>query len=100
MQMLLSFPLDPPPATVEIIQDSIYASSPTLDGRRFADEFIKRRKADANGLPMNSLLSHTDNKLSKDLSSGSSNSKEDYTGNGGGAFKVVTTKKNKKKQTS
>ncbi|CAG8453256.1 2957_t:CDS:2, partial [Acaulospora colombiana] len=100
MQMLLSFPLDPPPATVEIIQDSIYANSPTLDGRRFADEFIKRRKADANGLPMNSLLNHMDNKTNKDLNTASSSSKEDYSGNGAGAFKVVTAKKNKKKQTS
>ncbi|KAF9584112.1 hypothetical protein BGW38_007532, partial [Lunasporangiospora selenospora] len=47
IQMLLTFPLNPDPQTVEIIQDSIYASSQSLDGRRFADEFIKRRKADA-----------------------------------------------------
>ncbi|CAG8569960.1 28830_t:CDS:2 [Racocetra persica] len=97
IQMLLTFPLDPPPETIEIIQDSIYATSPTLDGRRFADEFIKRRKADANGLPMSSLLSHhSDSKLNKDLSNGSNSAKDDYTGNGAGAFKVVTTKKSKK----
>ncbi|KAF9975270.1 hypothetical protein BGZ73_001162 [Actinomortierella ambigua] len=47
IQMLLSFPLNPDPMTVEIIQDSIYANSKSLDGRRFADEFIRRRKADA-----------------------------------------------------
>ncbi|CAG8744640.1 16653_t:CDS:2, partial [Racocetra fulgida] len=94
IQMLLTFPLDPPPETIEIIQDSIYATSPTLDGRRFADEFIKRRKADANGLPMSSLLSHhSDSKLNKDLTNGSNSAKDDYTGNGAGAFKVVTTKK-------
>ncbi|RUS17176.1 hypothetical protein BC937DRAFT_90298, partial [Endogone sp. FLAS-F59071] len=51
MQMLLAFPVDPPSATVEIIQDMIYAYSPSLDGRRFADEFVKRRKADALGIP-------------------------------------------------
>ncbi|CAG8437931.1 6122_t:CDS:2, partial [Scutellospora calospora] len=96
IQMLLTFPLDPPPATIEIIQDSIYANSPTLDGRRFADEFIKRRKADANGLPISSLLSHhIDSKLNKDLINGNG-TKDDYTGNGAGAFKVVTTKKGKK----
>ncbi|CCO27737.1 GYF domain-containing protein mpd2 [Rhizoctonia solani AG-1 IB] len=39
MQMLLSFPLDPSPAVIEIISDSIYANSSTLDGRRFAAEF-------------------------------------------------------------
>jgi hypothetical protein len=52
IQMLLSFPLNPDPMTVEIIQDSIYANSQSLNGRQFADEFIKRRKADAypNGM--------------------------------------------------
>ncbi|KAJ1923317.1 kinesin-like protein [Tieghemiomyces parasiticus] len=47
IQMLLTFPLDPPASTYEIIQDSVYAYSPTLDGRRFAHEFVKRRQADA-----------------------------------------------------
>ena len=45
--MLLSFPLDPDPSTVEIISDLIYASSTTLDGRRFASDFVSRRKVDA-----------------------------------------------------
>lgn len=49
--MLLSFPLDPDPSTVEIISDLIYASSTTLDGRRFASEFVSRRKADATSRP-------------------------------------------------
>ncbi|KAG1755061.1 uncharacterized protein EDB91DRAFT_270280 [Suillus paluster] len=44
-QMLLSFPLDPDPTTSEIISDLIYANSTTLDGRRFAAEFVKRRRA-------------------------------------------------------
>ena len=47
--MLLSFPLDPDPSTVEIISDLIYANSTTLDGRRFAAEFVSKRKADAKG---------------------------------------------------
>ncbi|CAI2185670.1 14217_t:CDS:10 [Funneliformis geosporum] len=42
IQMLLKFPLDPPHATIEIMQDLIYANSSTLDGQRFADEFVKR----------------------------------------------------------
>ena len=49
--MLLSFPIDPPassrPEVLEIISDSVYANSSTLDGRRFAQEFFTRRKADA-----------------------------------------------------
>lgn len=44
--MLLSFPLDPDPSTVEIISDTIYSNSTTLDGRRFASEFVAKRKAD------------------------------------------------------
>ncbi|CAI2172116.1 17576_t:CDS:10 [Funneliformis geosporum] len=43
IQMLLKFPLDPPHATIEIMQDLIYANSSTLDGQRFADEFVKRK---------------------------------------------------------
>lgn len=49
--MLLSFPLDPDPATGEIISEMIYANSTTLDGRRFANEFIAKRKADAASRP-------------------------------------------------
>ncbi|EGO02779.1 hypothetical protein SERLA73DRAFT_119817 [Serpula lacrymans var. lacrymans S7.3] len=45
--MLLSFPMDPDPSTVEIISDLIYANSTTLDGRRFAAEFVSKRKMDA-----------------------------------------------------
>jgi PERQ amino acid-rich with GYF domain-containing protein len=51
IQMLLTFPIDPPassrPEVLEIISDSVYANSSTLDGRRFAQEFFTRRKADA-----------------------------------------------------
>ncbi|KII94435.1 hypothetical protein PLICRDRAFT_695434 [Plicaturopsis crispa FD-325 SS-3] len=45
--MLLSFPVDPDSSTAEIISDLIYANSTTLDGRRFASDFVSRRKADA-----------------------------------------------------
>ena len=38
------------PAEVEIISDSVYANSTTLDGRRFADEFLRRRKLADRGL--------------------------------------------------
>ncbi len=47
MSMLLSFPLDPDPSTLEIISDTIYANSTTLDGRRFAVEFVAKHKSDA-----------------------------------------------------
>jgi len=47
MSMLLSFPLDADSSTLEIISDTIYANSTTLDGRRFATEFVAKRKADS-----------------------------------------------------
>jgi len=50
-QMLLSFPLDPDSSTTEIISDLIYANSTTLDGRRFAAEFVKRRRASGTAGP-------------------------------------------------
>lgn len=49
IEMLLSFPLDPSPDTVEIIAESVYANSSTLDGRRFAADFVAKRKLDAAG---------------------------------------------------
>ena len=45
--MLLSFPLDPDSSTMELIAEMIYTNSTTLDGRRFASEFVNKRKADA-----------------------------------------------------
>ena len=40
------------PPEADIISDSIYASSQTLDGRRFAEEFVRRRKlADRGVIP-------------------------------------------------
>ncbi|KAH9994407.1 hypothetical protein BJV77DRAFT_994542 [Russula vinacea] len=44
--MLLSFPLDGDATTAEIISELIYDNSTTLDGRRFAQDFISRRRAD------------------------------------------------------
>ncbi|KAI4162231.1 MAG: hypothetical protein LQ342_004097 [Letrouitia transgressa] len=38
------------PAEPDIISDSIYSSSQTLDGRRFAEEFVRRRKLADKGV--------------------------------------------------
>ncbi|KAL8760810.1 MAG: hypothetical protein Q9184_003014 [Pyrenodesmia sp. 2 TL-2023] len=38
------------PAEPDIISDSIYSASQTLDGRRFAEEFIRRRKLADKGI--------------------------------------------------
>lgn len=45
MSQLLILPAEP-----DIISDSIYASSQTLDGRRFAEEFVRRRKLADKGI--------------------------------------------------
>ena len=55
--MLLSFPLDLDTSTIEIISDTIYSNSTTLDGRRFASEFVSKRKADANAGSKTSTIS-------------------------------------------
>ena len=49
VQMLLSFPVDATSDTIELIQEQAYANSTTIDGRRFASEFISRRKIDVKG---------------------------------------------------
>lgn len=54
LQMLLSFPVDN--SCAEIIQDIIYANSTSMDGRRFASDFITRRKADIDGKKLNAIL--------------------------------------------
>ncbi|KAF9956161.1 hypothetical protein BGZ72_002987 [Mortierella alpina] len=88
IQMLLSFPLNPDPMTVEIIQDSIYANSQSLNGRQFADEFIKRRKADAYPNGMGHATNGTGNS--------SSNSNQQSASAHDGSFKVVSKKGRKK----
>lgn len=47
MHMLLSFPIEADASIREIISETIYTNSTTMDGRRFADEFVTKRKADA-----------------------------------------------------
>ncbi len=45
MQQLLLFPLD-----ADIISESVYANSTTMDGRRFAVDFLRRRKLAEKGI--------------------------------------------------
>lgn len=49
IDMLLQFPLDPSSDVIEIIADTVYANSGTLDGRRFALDFVSKRKLDVQG---------------------------------------------------
>lgn len=57
--MLLSFPLEASADVLEIISDSVYANSSTLDGRRFANDYCSRRKLDVAARYPNIVLSKT-----------------------------------------
>ena len=50
VQMLLSFPVPIDRSTRELIADSVYSSSRTLDGRYFADAFADKRAADVKAI--------------------------------------------------
>lgn len=50
--MLLSFPVPLDKSTRELISDSVYASSRTLDGRHFSDAFADKRLADTKSIKM------------------------------------------------
>ena len=39
--------MDPSPDVIEMIREQAYANSTTIDGRKFTDDFVKRRKEDA-----------------------------------------------------
>lgn len=91
------------PAEAEIISDSVYANSQTLDGRRFAEEFIRRRKLADKGIvdPVApSALADQKNAAgggwSEVAKKGSSNAhREEESSNA--AFKVVAPRKKGKR---
>jgi len=98
------------PETREIISDSIYANSSTLDGRRFADEFLRRKKGDSSA-PFSKAHKNGDHANgSGNLNSGNhaggwnevaKTNRNNLTSSAGqdwnSAFKVVQGKKGKKK---
>ena len=95
-QMLLTLPPNES-ASKEIISDTIYTHSPTLDGRHFADEFLKRRKALGSALD-----SSTPPVTSPSSNSGGWNEvlkreKKDPSGEWNSAFKVVAGKKGRRR---
>ncbi|KAI8953102.1 hypothetical protein F4801DRAFT_538484 [Xylaria longipes] len=98
---LTAFPLMP-----EIISDAIYANSKTMDGRHFAQEFIRRKKLAEKGVvekqPVNSPSIDTQsssaggwNEVAKKSSHKDSNS--DTGSIQGAGFKVVPSRKKGKK---
>ncbi|KIY67498.1 hypothetical protein CYLTODRAFT_375933 [Cylindrobasidium torrendii FP15055 ss-10] len=90
MQMLLSFPVDPDSSTVELIAEMIYSNSTILDGRRFASEFVAKRKADALSRAKNGV----NTSASKPVSIAEVvKAQPKPQGNEWGGFKVVNKKK-------
>lgn len=89
---LLSLPSD-----VDIISEAIYASSQTMDGRRFADEFVRRRKlADRGIVPPPSDAGNSSKAgggWSEVAKKGGSSSDGPSTQSTNGAFRVVAGKK-------
>ncbi|KAK2848551.1 hypothetical protein FQN49_005611 [Arthroderma sp. PD_2] len=95
------------PPESEIISDSVYANSQTLDGRRFAEEFIRRRKLADKGIvdPASSGVgafgSPAESKNSSDgwnevaKKGNAAATREDPTASNA-AFKVVSKKKGKR----
>ncbi|KAJ7139677.1 hypothetical protein C8R44DRAFT_309565 [Mycena epipterygia] len=93
MSMLLSFPLDPDLSTVELISDLIYANSTTLDGRRFAAEFVSKRKADAASRPKGASVSGTGAGKSVSIADVVKAQPKPPASSEWGGFKVVNKKK-------
>jgi PERQ amino acid-rich with GYF domain-containing protein len=87
------------PAEAEIISDSVYANSQTLDGRRFADEFIRRRKLADKGIVESVSTTALEQKngggWSEVAKKGSSTPREEDTSSA--AFKVVAPRKKGKR---
>ncbi|KAJ1852912.1 kinesin-like protein [Coemansia sp. RSA 638] len=105
IEMLLTFSLEAPESTLEIISEQIYAFSTTLNGRAFAEDFAKRRRKDHNMIKGGALKSAPINwaqQLRAHKSAASSGSGSGYAAavgvraagstNGDASFKVVSKK--------
>ncbi|EPY52475.1 GYF domain-containing protein [Schizosaccharomyces cryophilus OY26] len=99
LSMLLSFPVESNTEVAEIISDSIYANSTTMDGRRFAGEFMRRRMADLSGKDegLTGMITKGQENGSFGAWSQVARTKPKQGTEWNSAFKVVTGKKNKKR---
>lgn len=86
------------PSEIEIISDSVYANSQTLDGRRFAEEFVRRRKLADKGIvdPANNPVSSTASTDNKASGGWSEVAKKGPVVKEENNFKVVSKKKGKR----
>jgi PERQ amino acid-rich with GYF domain-containing protein len=95
-QMMLSLPPNES-TTQEIISDTIYAHSSTLDGRHFAEEFLKRRKALGAALdvpPSAASVTSSGSGWNEVLKKEKT---KDASGEWNSAFKVVAGKKGRRR---
>jgi len=87
----------------EIISDTIYTHSPTLDGRHFADEFLKRRKTLGSALDATVATGTVSAVSGPSSGSGSGwnevlkKEKKEASGEWNSAFKVVAGKKTRRR---
>ena len=99
--MMISLPPNES-TTQEIISDTIYTHSPTLDGRHFAEEFLKRRRT--LGSSLDATLATPSSLSSSGSGSGSGwnevlkkEKAKDQSGEWNSAFKVVAGKKGRRR---
>lgn len=85
VQDLLQFPPE-----IEIIADVVYSSSQTLDGRRIAEEFVRRRKLADKGV--------VEPATPASAAPGTVNGGEGKSGNGGGWSEVAKKGPEKKEE--
>ncbi|KAK6349421.1 hypothetical protein TWF696_005705 [Orbilia brochopaga] len=103
LNMIMSFPPE-----VDLISDSVYQQSTTIDGRRFAEEFLRRRKLAQQGVVVDHGHHGDDNKGSanggwnevakkgRETTTNSGSASGGDAGLGSGSFKVVQGKKKKR----
>ncbi|KAF3083299.1 hypothetical protein TWF102_000710 [Orbilia oligospora] len=100
--MIMSFPPE-----IDLISDSVYQQSTTIDGRRFAEEFIRRRKLAQQGVVVDHGHHSDENKTGGGWSEVAKKSREPSANNsssaaaadsglGNGSFKVVQGKKKRR----
>ena len=91
--MLLSLPPNES-TTAEIISDTIYNHSSTLDGRHFAEEFLKRRKLLGSALDIAASPSAVPGSGWNEVLK---KEKKDASNEWNSAFKVVAGKKGRRR---
>lgn len=94
--MMISLPPNES-ASQEIISDTIYTHSSTLDGRHFAEEFLKRRKTLGSALDATPATATSSTSGSGGWNEVLKKEKAKDPGEWNSAFKVVAGKKGRRR---